>query len=108
MAAPNRPVSDDEPRPFEVVRIHVEGEASLVPASITILEALFLSRHRYLRGCGCRLGVRGECAVLVRPPGCRRSASQLACEARVRPDFDITRIPFQWNRAFRDRRQTGR
>jgi hypothetical protein len=50
-----------------VVRIRVEGEASLVPASIMILDALILSGHRYLRGCGCRVGGCGECAVLVRP-----------------------------------------
>ena len=108
MAAPDRPVSDDEPRPFELVRIQVEGEASLVPASITILDALILAGHRYLRGCGCRVGACGECAVQVRVSDCRHSASELACEARVRPDIDITRIPFQWNRAFRDRRRTGR
>ncbi len=105
---PDDPAPDDPAWPLEKVRIHVEGEARLVPASITILDALTLSGHRYLRGCGCRVGDCGECAVLVRSPFRRQAVSELACETRVRPDIDLSRIPFQWNRAFRNRHRADR
>ena len=108
MAKPVELIPTDTTWPVEKVRIHVEGEARLVPASITILDALTLSGHRYLRGCGCRAGDCGECAVLVRSPFLRHAVTELACEAPVRPEIGISRIPFQWNRAFRNRRQADR
>ena len=102
------PSDDSEPEPFERLRIFVDGEPTRVPVSVTILDALILSGHRYLRGCGCREGDCGECTVRVREPGARNSASELACEAQVRPDIEITQIPFQWNRAFQNRRRMRR
>jgi ferredoxin len=108
MAEPDGPPPDGNARPFEKVRIYVEGEEWLVPASVTILDALILSGHRSLRGCGCREGDCGECAVVVRAPGAHHPGSELACEVRLRPDIRISRIPFQWNRAYRDQRRAGR
>lgn len=105
MAPSDGQAGDPEPGSFEKVRIVVEGAPSRVPASITILDALILSGHHYLRGCGCRVGDCGECAVMVTSPEGGPAVSELACEARVRPGIGITRIPFQWNRAFLNRRR---
>jgi ferredoxin len=108
MTPTDRQGEEDEPGSFEKVTILIEGEPSPVPASVTILDALILSGHHYLRGCGCRVGDCGECAVMVRPPEGGPAVSELACAARVRPGVDISHMPFQWNRAFQNRRRTRR
>lgn len=73
-----------------------------MPSSVTILDALVLAGHEYLRGCGCRVGVCGECAVVFRVPGSNQVVSERACQTTVVPDMRIVRVPFQWNRAYQN------
>ncbi len=39
-----------------------------VPEGMTLLNAMQVSGHEYLKGCGCRMGDCGECAVYYRKP----------------------------------------
>ena len=89
------------------VTFTVLGKEVKVPAGMTLLNALQASGHDYLKGCGCRMGDCGECAVFYRKPGSAVTLRDFSCEMRVSEGLEVMEVPFKWNAAFK-RAQGGR
>jgi len=83
----------------------LEKEVS-VPEGMTLLNAMQTSGYDYLKGCGCRMGDCGECAVYYRQPGSVTTLRDFSCELRVSEGMEVMEVPFKWNLAFK-RAQSG-
>ena len=75
------------------------------PAGMTLLNAIQAAGHEYLKGCGCRMGDCGECAVYYRLPGSATTLRDFSCEMRVTEGMEVMEVPFRWNLHYR--RSTG-
>lgn len=73
------------------VTVYLLGKKCRVPADLTIMQALEYAGFRLVRGCGCRSGVCGACAVLYRV-GDEKIHSALACQTKVQDDMHVGRI----------------
>ncbi len=82
-------------------RFRLLGKEVEVPAGMTLLNAMQVAGHDYLKGCGCRMGDCGECAVYYRMPGAPVTLRDFSCELRVMEGMDVMEVPFKWNLAFR-------
>ena len=89
------------------VRFTILGREVAVPASMTLLNAMQASGYEYLKGCGCRMGDCGECAVYYRLPGSAVTMRDFSCEMRVAEGMEVMEVPFKWNLAYRRARDTG-
>lgn len=83
------------------VRFTLQGRKVTAPAGMTVLNAMQILGHDYLRGCGCRMGDCGECKVYYRLPDSDETGYDHACELRVSPGLEVMSVPFQWNIAYR-------
>lgn len=83
------------------VRFTVLDRAVEVPAGMTLLNALQAAGYDYLKGCGCRMGDCGECAVYYRLPGSAVTLRDFSCEMRVTEGIEVMEVPFKWNLAFK-------
>lgn len=83
------------------VRFTVLDRTVEVPAGMTLLNALQAAGHDYLKGCGCRMGDCGECAVYYRLPGSAVTLRDFSCEMRVTEGMEVMEVPFKWNLAFK-------
>ena len=72
-----------------------------VPAGMTLLNAMQVAGYDYLKGCGCRMGDCGECAVYYRLPGTVTTLRDFSCEMRVTEGMEVMEVPFKWNEAFK-------
>jgi len=81
--------------------------AVTVPAGMTLLNAMQVSGHEYLKGCGCRMGDCGECAVYYRMPGTVTTLRDFSCEMRVAEGMEVMEVPFKWNLAFKRSQEGG-
>jgi NADH dehydrogenase/NADH:ubiquinone oxidoreductase subunit G len=72
-----------------------------VPEGMTLLNAMQVSGFDYLKGCGCRMGDCGECAVYYRKPGSAVTLRDFSCEMRVSEGLEVMEVPFKWNRAYK-------
>ncbi|HEY1723391.1 MAG TPA: 2Fe-2S iron-sulfur cluster-binding protein [Magnetospirillaceae bacterium] len=83
------------------VSFTIMGETVQVPEGMTLLNALQVSGHDHLKGCGCRMGDCGECAVYYRKPGSAVTLRDFSCEMRVSEGLEVMDVPFKWSRAFK-------
>ena len=83
------------------VRFTILDRAVEVPEGMTLLNAMQVSGYDYLKGCGCRMGDCGECAVYYRQPGSAVTLRDFSCEMRVSEGIEVMEVPFKWNLAYR-------
>ena len=77
------------------------GQAVAVPEGMTLLNAMQVAGYDYLKGCGCRMGDCGECAVYYRLPGSAVTLRDFSCEMRVSEGMEVMEVPFKWNLAYK-------
>ncbi|HEY0834584.1 MAG TPA: 2Fe-2S iron-sulfur cluster-binding protein [Azospirillum sp.] len=90
-------MTDDE----DLITITVLGTDHVVPAGVTLLNALRKAGRPYLAGCGCRVGACGECATTYRRHGETALMREYACVVRVEPGMQVLDVPFRWALACR-------
>jgi len=76
------------------VDIYLYGKKYAVPANLTIMSAMEYAGYQLVRGCGCRNGFCGACAVIYRIKGERKLRFCLACQTKVEQDMYIATLPF--------------
>ncbi|MFH1775680.1 MAG: 4Fe-4S dicluster domain-containing protein [Chloroflexota bacterium] len=74
--------------------IYITGRHYQVPEGLTILTALEYCGYRMIRGCGCRAGFCGACAIVYNLKGDPQLKFDLACQKTVEPDMYLVQIPF--------------
>ncbi|HJE83918.1 4Fe-4S dicluster domain-containing protein [Megasphaera stantonii] len=95
-----------------MVTLHILGKRCTVPEDLTIMRAMEYAGFRLVRGCGCRSGFCGACAVVYRIQGETKLYSALACQTKVeegmcvgrlesfpinKKDYDINNLPLAGN-----------
>jgi len=78
----------------DTVNIFLFGKKYEVPASCTIMSGMEYAGYKLVRGCGCRCGFCGACAVIYRIKGVRELKVALACQAQVEDNMYIATVPF--------------
>ena len=63
---------------MKMVTVYLLGKKFSVPEDLTIMRAMEYSGFRLVRGCGCRSGFCGACAVVYRLQGQTETHSALA------------------------------
>jgi NADH dehydrogenase/NADH:ubiquinone oxidoreductase subunit G len=89
------------------VTFTIMGRTVQVPEGMTLLNAMQVSGYDYLKGCGCRMGDCGECAVYYRLPGSAVTLRDFSCEMRVAEGMEVMDVPFKWNIAFKQAQDKG-
>jgi succinate dehydrogenase/fumarate reductase-like Fe-S protein len=79
---------------IENIPIHIMGKEYLVPAGLTIMEAIEYAGYKFIRGAGCRAGFCGACGTIYRKDGDYRIYAALACQTSVEEGMYLTQIPF--------------
>lgn len=79
---------------LEMVDIYIMGKKYMVPASLTIMNAMEFAGYELKRGCGCRAGFCGACATVYRIAGHYELKVGLACQTRVEHEMYLAQIPF--------------
>jgi succinate dehydrogenase/fumarate reductase-like Fe-S protein len=78
----------------DMVNIFLFGKKYEVPASATIMSGMEYAGYKLVRGCGCRCGVCGACAIIYRIKGDRELKVALACQTQVEDNMYIATLPF--------------
>lgn len=78
----------------DMVNIFLSGKKYEVPASATIMGGMEYAGYKLVRGCGCRCGFCGACAIFYRIKGERELKVALACKTQVVDDMYIAPLPF--------------
>ncbi|MFA6844520.1 MAG: 4Fe-4S dicluster domain-containing protein [Sphaerochaetaceae bacterium] len=78
----------------EMVRIYLMGKLYEVPSNLTIMTAMEYSGYQLIRGCGCRNGFCGACAIIYRIKGQQELKTCLACQTKVEDGMYIATLPF--------------
>lgn len=78
----------------EMVDIYILGKKYVVPASLTIMDAMEYAGYQLVRGCGCRSGFCGACATIYRIKGQQELKVCLACQTTVQDGMYLTQLPF--------------
>lgn len=75
-------------------RVHVSllGKQYVVPAELTIMDAMEYAGFKLVRGCGCRIGFCGACAVVYRMAGKTEIKVALACQTKVEEGMCVGRL----------------
>lgn len=89
------------------IKFTVLGQPVSVPEGMTVLNAIQVSGHDELKGCGCRMGDCGECAVYYRKPGSAVTLRDFSCEMRVSEGLEVMEVPFKWTAAFKQAQEKG-
>ncbi len=76
------------------IPVFIMGKEYLIPETLTILKAVEYAGYRYVRGCGCRGGICGACAVYYRIQGEYKLRSGLACQTVIQPNMVLAQLPF--------------
>ena len=74
--------------------IFVMGESHIVPADLTIMQAMEYAGYRFTRSCGCRAGFCGACATVYRLKGDYKLKTDMACQTIVEDGMFLVQIPF--------------
>lgn len=77
-----------------MVDIYILGKKYVVPASLTIMDAMEYAGYQLVRGCGCRSGFCGACATIYRLKGQQELKVCLACQTTVQDGMYLTQLPF--------------
>ena len=78
----------------EMANVYFYGKHYEVPADLTIMTAMEYAGYSFVRGCGCRHGFCGACAVMYRVAGQNTLHSCLACQTQVQEGMYIATLPF--------------
>lgn len=78
----------------EMVNIFLMGKKYSVPSNLTIMGAMEYAGYQLIRGCGCRSGFCGACAIIYRIKGDRELKVCLACQTQVENNMYIATLPF--------------
>lgn len=78
----------------EMVNIFLMGKKYSVPSNLTIMGAMEYAGYQLIRGCGCRSGFCGACAIIYRIKGDRELKVCLACQTQVKNNMYIATLPF--------------
>ena len=78
----------------QMANVYLFGKKYVVPASLTIMEAMEYCGYRLVRGCGCRNGFCGACATIYRIAGDRELKACLACSTKVEDNMYVATLPF--------------
>ena len=78
----------------KTVKIYLFGKEYEVPESLTIMKAFEYAGYQLKRGCGCRNGHCGACAIIYRIKGQVALKSCLACQTKVEDGMYISTLPF--------------
>lgn len=76
----------------EMVHVTLLGKKYTVPASLTIMDAMEYAGFKLIRGCGCRSGFCGACAVVYRMLGKTEIKVALACQTKVEEGMCVGRL----------------
>ena len=76
----------------EMVHVTLLGKRYTVPASLTIMDAMEYAGFKLIRGCGCRSGFCGACAVVYRMLGKTEIKVALACQTKVEEGMCVGRL----------------
>ena len=78
----------------KMINVFIYGKKYDVPDDLTIMCAIEYAGYQLVRGCGCRGGFCGACAVLYRIKGDRELKACLACQTKVQENMYIATLPF--------------
>ncbi|MBQ7340396.1 MAG: (2Fe-2S)-binding protein [Clostridia bacterium] len=78
----------------KMVNVYFFGKKYQVPESLTIMKGLEYAGYQLVRGCGCRNGFCGACAVIYRIQGDRELKTCLACQTKVEEGMFVATLPF--------------
>ncbi len=78
----------------EFVDVYLYGKKYSVPAGLTIMGAMEYAGYQLIRGCGCRNGFCGACAVIYRIKGDNELKVALACQNTVQNNMYVATLPF--------------
>ncbi|MBQ7307418.1 MAG: 2Fe-2S iron-sulfur cluster binding domain-containing protein [Clostridia bacterium] len=76
------------------VNVYFFGKKYSVPNSLTIMKAMEYAGYQLVRGCGCRNGHCGACAVIYRIYGNKDLKTCLACQTKVENNMYVATLPF--------------
>ncbi len=76
------------------VNVFLYGKKYSVPSNLTIMKAMEYAGYQLVRGCGCRNGFCGACAVIYRVAGDRQLKFALACSTQVEEGMYVASLPF--------------
>ena len=77
-----------------MINVFIYGKKYEVPDDLTIMCAIEYAGYQLVRGCGCRGGFCGACAVIYRIKGDRELKACLACQTKVQENMYIATLPF--------------
>ena len=77
-----------------LVNVYFFGKKYSVPNSLTIMKAMEYAGYQLIRGCGCRNGHCGACAVIYRIYGNKDLKTCLACQTKVENNMYVATLPF--------------
>ena len=75
-----------------MVSLYILGKKCTVPEDLTIMRAMEYAGLRLVRGCGCRSGFCGACAIVYRLQGQTELYSALACQTKVEEGMYVGRL----------------
>ena len=76
----------------ETVTVYLLGREYQVPATLTIMDAMEYAGFKLVRGCGCRNGFCGSCAVIYRLKGTTEIKVVLSCQTKVEEGMCVGKI----------------
>jgi len=76
----------------EMVTVYLLGKKYQVPAELTIMDAMEYAGFKLIRGCGCRSGFCGACAVIYRMLGKTEIKVVLSCQTKVEDGMCVGKI----------------
>jgi succinate dehydrogenase/fumarate reductase-like Fe-S protein len=82
------------PEDAKMIPVYIMGREYRVPETLTVMKAVEYAGYTYVRGCGCRGGICGACALFYRFIGDYKLRAGLACQTVVEPNMLIVQLPF--------------
>jgi len=79
---------------MNTVEIYITGKKYRVPDVLTVQKAMEYVGFQIIRGCGCRGGVCGACAIIYLTPESAKIKTGLACVTLVQEGMMILNMPY--------------
>ena len=76
----------------EMVQVYLLGKRYTVPSELTIMDAMEYAGYKLVRGCGCRSGFCGGCAVVYRFEGSSELKVCLSCQTKIEAGMCVGKI----------------
>jgi Fe-S oxidoreductase len=76
----------------EMVEVFLLGKKYTVPVELTIMDAMEYAGYKLVRGCGCRSGFCGACAVVYRMKGTTEIKVCLSCQTKIEAGMCVGQI----------------